>query len=108
MKKNNFVKYKHLRLYNLLIISVLITLLILVESCKNANNENLQSKQIFHYNQPSGIYSLDPAFARDQAHIWVIQQLYNTLVSLDDSLRIIPSIAKSWKYLKIYAHIHFI
>lgn len=97
MKKNNFVKYKHLRLYNLLIISVLITLLILVESCKNANNENLQSKQIFHYNQPSGIYSLDPAFARDQAHIWVIQQLYNTLVSLDDSLRIIPSIAKSWE-----------
>lgn len=97
MKKNNFVKYKHLRLYNLLIISVLIALLILVASCKNSNNDNLQDKQIFHYNQPSGIYSLDPAFARDQAHIWVIQQLYNTLVSLDDSLRIIPSIAKSWE-----------
>jgi peptide/nickel transport system substrate-binding protein len=97
MKKNNFAKNKYLRLYNSLIISVLITLLILVESCKNASNENLQSKQIFHYNQPSGIYSLDPAFARDQAHIWVIQQLYNTLVSFNDSLQIIPSIAKSWE-----------
>lgn len=97
MKKNNFIKHKHLISYNLLIINVLIILLILVESCKNSNNDNLQGKQIFHYNQPSGIYSLDPAFARDQAHIWVIQQLYNTLVSLDDSLHIVPSIAKSWE-----------
>lgn len=97
MKKNNFIKHKHLISYNLLIISALIILLTLVESCKNSNNDNLQGKQIFHYNQPSGIYSLDPAFARDQAHIWVIQQLYNTLVSLDDSLRIVPSIAKSWE-----------
>lgn len=40
--------------------------------------------------------NLDPAFARDQAHIWVCNQLYNGLVQLDDSLNVKPSIAKKW------------
>jgi len=51
---------------------------------------------IFRYNEAAGIASLDPAFARDMAHTWVCNQLYNGLVQLDDSLNVIPSIAKSW------------
>jgi len=40
--------------------------------------------------------TLDPAFARDQAHIWACNQLYNGLVQLDDSLNVVPCIAKNW------------
>lgn len=78
---------------SLLGISFLIILLV-AGSC-NQNNKQSE-KNIFRYNEASGIISLDPAFSRDQAHIWVCNQLYNSLVKLDDSLNIIPSIAKKW------------
>lgn len=52
--------------------------------------------QVFRYNEHSNITSLDPAFAKDQRNIWAVNQLYNGLVALDDSLQVQPSIAKSW------------
>lgn len=55
-----------------------------------------QGAMIFRYNEVSNIGSLDPAFAKDQAMIWVDNQLYNGLLQLDSSLRIHPSIAKSY------------
>ncbi len=54
-------------------------------------------KKIFHYNEQTGIASLDPAFAKNQSIMWPIHQLYNTLVEIDDSLHITPSVAKSWE-----------
>lgn len=54
-------------------------------------------KMIFHYNESNGIQTLDPAFASGQAVIWPCNQLYNGLVDLDDSLNIVPAIAKSWQ-----------
>jgi ABC-type transport system substrate-binding protein len=53
-------------------------------------------KKIFHYNESFGIPSLDPAFAKNQSTMWPAHQLFNTLVEIDDSLHIIPSLAKSW------------
>jgi ABC-type transport system substrate-binding protein len=53
-------------------------------------------KKIFHYNEFSGIPSLDPAFAKAQSTMWPAHQLFNTLVETDDSLNIVPSLAKSW------------
>ena len=53
-------------------------------------------KKIFHYNQSEGIQTLDPAFASGQTVMWPCNQLYNGLVDMDDSLNIVPSIAKSW------------
>ena len=38
---------------------------------------------IFHYNESTGIASLDPAFAKNQSIMWAIHQLYNTLVEID-------------------------
>ena len=52
---------------------------------------------VFHYNQFSGISSLDPAFARDQANIWACSHLYNGLVQLDDKLQVMPAIAQHWE-----------
>ena len=63
-------------------------------SCRNKySNEDLT---IFRYNESSGINTLDPAFAKDQATIWVANQLFNGLVQLDTSLNIKPSISNSW------------
>ncbi len=56
-----------------------------------------EDKQVFRYNQASGITSLDPAFARDQANIWAVHQMFNGLVQLDSNLNIRPSIAKNWE-----------
>jgi len=54
-------------------------------------------KKIFKYNQASGIYSLDPAFAKDQASIWATNQLYNGLLQLDDELNVKTCIAKNFE-----------
>jgi peptide/nickel transport system substrate-binding protein len=53
-------------------------------------------KMIFHYNEFNGIASLDPAFAKSQSVMWPVHQLYNTLVEIDDSLHMVPSLAKNW------------
>ncbi|HEV8284291.1 MAG TPA: ABC transporter substrate-binding protein [Chitinophagaceae bacterium] len=54
-------------------------------------------KNIFHYNEQTGIASLDPAFAKNQSIMWAVHQLYNTLVEVDKDLNIVPSIAKTWE-----------
>lgn len=55
-----------------------------------------RAENVFHYNEQSGIATLDPAFAKNQSIIWAVHQIYNTLVETDDHLNIIPSLAKSW------------
>jgi peptide/nickel transport system substrate-binding protein len=52
---------------------------------------------IFHYNEVTGIASLDPAFAKNQSIMWAVHQLYNTLVETDDQLNMHPSLASSWE-----------
>ncbi len=71
----------------------------LVASCKDSTTEN-RNHLVFRYNQYENISSLDPAFARDVANIWSTNQLFNGLIQLDDSLHIIPDIAKSWDISK--------
>ena len=56
-------------------------------------------KTVFRYNDASGINTLDPAFANDQSHTWICQQLYDGLVALDSSLKIVPGIATKWSIL---------
>jgi len=51
---------------------------------------------LFRYNESTAITSLDPAFARDQAHIWLSKQLFSTLVETDSNLVIQPGIALEW------------
>ncbi len=51
---------------------------------------------IFHYNEVNNITSLDPAFTRNQSNIWAVNQLFSTLIQLNDSLEVEPCIAKTW------------
>lgn len=75
----------------------IIVLFILVSQFVACYNKKRSEGNIFHYNEFNGITSLDPAFAKSQSTMWVAHQLYNTLVEIDDSLHIIPSLAKSWE-----------
>lgn len=64
-----------------------------LSACGHAANRR---KQVFHYNEQSGIASLDPAFAKNQSVMWAVHQLYNTLVETDTALHIVPSLATRW------------
>lgn len=63
-----------------------------------------QSKEgpnnVFKYNEHKNIGSLDPAFAKDNADNWAINQLFNGLVQMDEDLNVIPCIAKDWTISK--------
>ena len=74
---------------------ILCFLVLLISSCSSVD-ESAQTKNIFRYNESSGIHSFDPAFAKDQSRIWFCNQVYNSLVQLDDTLQVQASIAKRW------------
>tara|TARA_B100001059_G_C17825617_1_gene581183 strand:- start:1074 stop:2693 length:1620 start_codon:yes stop_codon:yes gene_type:complete len=80
---------KALPIYSLIFI---FTFLVSCKDTKNVNDDHL----VFRYNEHKNIGSLDPAFAKDNADIWAIHQLFNGLVQMDDSLHVKPSIAKNW------------
>lgn len=67
---------------------------LLLGSCGHTESHD---QQVFRYNQTEGISSLDPAFAKSQAVIWAVSQLYNTLVAPDTNLTIQPSLARQWQ-----------
>ena len=54
-------------------------------------------QQVFTYNQVEGLPTLDPAFTKNQATMWVAHQLFNTLVEVDSNLNIVPSLATRWQ-----------
>jgi ABC-type transport system substrate-binding protein len=76
---------------------VLILAVVCIALFASCQNHQHTGKKIFHYNEASGIASLDPAFAKSQAVVWAIHQLYNTLVEVDSNMQITPSLAKSWE-----------
>lgn len=69
--------------------------LVLLVSCNEISKKKTDN-QVFRYNENATINSLDPAFAKIRASIWVCNQIFNGLVQLDDSLNIKPDLAKSW------------
>jgi len=74
----------------------IIGFVVIVLQAAGCYNKKSSNGTIFHYNEFNGISSLDPAFAKSQSTMWAAHQLFNTLVEIDDSLHIIPSLAKSW------------
>ncbi|MEW6468937.1 MAG: ABC transporter substrate-binding protein [Bacteroidota bacterium] len=64
---------------------------------KEDQPESSDNKTIFRYNEISTVSSLDPAAANKLENIWVVNQLFNGLVQLNDELKVVPCIAKSWE-----------
>lgn len=63
-------------------------------SCGRSQQEEWR---VFRYNQPEGISTLDPAFAKNQPINWATHQLFNSLMEVDEQMRIVPALAKRWE-----------
>ncbi|HXB41560.1 MAG TPA: ABC transporter substrate-binding protein [Bacteroidia bacterium] len=85
------MKYK--KAITVIILSILFLLSLF--SCGGDKNKS-ETRTVFRYNEHAGITSLDPAASRNFEHNWVINQLYNGLVQMNDALQIQPCLAKSW------------
>ena len=88
------MNFKKNKLIHLLTASYLSLLLISCNSEMNSDKDHL----VFRYNEHSNIATLDPAFASNPQLIWPTNQLFNSLVQLDDELNIQPDIAKNWTF----------
>jgi ABC-type transport system substrate-binding protein len=78
-------------------LSLLNGLLLMVLVLSGCGGHRHPDRKIFHYNEQSGIASLDPAFAKSQAIMWAMHQLYNTLVEVDSTMQLTPSLARRWQ-----------
>ncbi len=76
-------------------VALVLASVLAVLSCSPSESDN-EEGLLFRYNEASGISSLDPAFARDQAHNWVIRQLYSTLFETDSTGQLRGLLAESW------------
>jgi oligopeptide transport system substrate-binding protein len=65
-------------------------------SCSD-NKQQEDKRTIFNYNEMNGITSLDPAAAANFENIGPVNQLFNGLVQMDDSLNVDPCIAKKFE-----------
>ncbi len=61
--------------------------------CNSVNHSS--QKKVFRYNEAAGVNTLDPANARYLEDMRVINQLFDGLLELDESMQIQPCIAKS-------------
>lgn len=68
-----------------------------LSACGGENTEGSDKRIIFNYNEMAGITSLDPAAASNFERISAVNQMFNGLVQMDDSLNVRPCIARSWK-----------
>lgn len=87
------VNLKIKRVTNRTSLSLVIGAILLLTSCRDTASSG---KQVFSYNETTGIATLDPAFAKNQSIMWAVHQLYNTLVEIDSGLNIVPSVATAW------------
>ena len=88
------MNFKKNKLIHLLTVSYFSLLLISCNSEINSDKDHL----VFRYNEHSNISTLDPAFASNPQLIWPTNQLFNSLVQLDNKLNIQPDIAKNWTF----------
>src|SRR6476469_6999269 len=87
------VNLKIKRVTNRTSLSLVFGAILLLTSCRDTASSG---KQVFSYNETTGIATLDPAFAKNQSIMWAVHQLYNTLVEIDSGLNIVPSVATAW------------
>lgn len=80
---------------SLLRFASLTSLVIILSTCGGSEKES-DNRTVFNYNEMAGVSGLDPASANNTEDIWGVNQLYNGLVQLDDSLAVTPCIAKKW------------
>ncbi len=75
----------------------IVVLVFIIVGLPGCGARKAHNKKVFAYNEVTGVATLDPAFAKNQSIMWVVHQLYNTLVEVDTGLNIVPSLAHSWQ-----------
>lgn len=78
--------------YNL----TLSSLVVLMVFCSCSSVSDVDTNNVFRYNEHKNINSLDPIYAKDIANIWAVNQIFEGLVEMDSAMNITPSIAKKW------------
>lgn len=73
-----------------------VLVLTLWSRCGGTKTEE-DTRTVFNYNEMAGTTSLDPATANNLEDIWPVNQLFNGLLQMDDSLRVKPCIARDWR-----------
>ena len=68
---------------------------LLIYSCNRSSING--DKKVFNLNLDQNLTSMDPAFARNQNALWIVNQIFNGLVQIDSNLNIMPCIAKTWQ-----------
>ncbi len=68
-----------------------------LSSCSSDKEERKKERTIFRYNELGIVSSLDPAAASNFENIWAVNQIFNGLVQMDDSILVRPCIAKTWE-----------
>ena len=79
-----------------IILLFFLSILFFTFSCRNNESKN-DTRTVFYYNEMGGLSSLDPAASSNFENIWAVNQLFNGLVQMNDSLKIHPCIANSWQ-----------
>ena len=69
-------------------------IVLILTACRSPSGP--AGKKVFYYNESDGIATLDPAFAKNRSIMWVVHQLYNTLVETDKDLHFVPALARRW------------
>lgn len=59
--------------------------------------DSTEEVRVFRYNESANLSSLDPAFARTLEPMWVVDQLFDGLVELDENLEVKPLIAERFE-----------
>lgn len=77
-------------------LTVLFLIIVATTTTCSDNKQENDNRTVFNYNEMAGISSLDPASANNTEDIWGVNQVFNGLVQLDDSLKVKPCIAKRW------------
>ena len=74
------------------------TSFLLLISCGEKNNATFkEDRKILNVAQSTDAKSLDPHATNDSPSAGVMIQIYDSLVSVDETLNIIPNLAESWK-----------
>ena len=69
-------------------------LMLAVLFCTACASDASDDARVFRYNESANLSSLDPAFARTLEPMWVVDQLFDGLVELDENLEVKPLIAE--------------
>jgi oligopeptide transport system substrate-binding protein len=77
--------------------TIYIFLLVFAVSCSSGDEKKQERRTVFKYNEMGAVTSLDPAKASSFENGWVVGQIYNGLVEMNDALTVEPCIAKSWE-----------